>query len=121
LSIRQPWAWAILHAGKDVENRSWRTSYRGPLLIHASKRVEAFSPELIRYMGMRGATIEQLAEWLDLPTGGIVGVVDVVGCSRGVNGSCWAMSDQWHWELANPRVLPFEPMKGRLGLWEPER
>ena len=25
LSIRQPWAWAILHAGKDIENRDWRT------------------------------------------------------------------------------------------------
>lgn len=24
LSIRQPWAWAILHAGKDVENRDWK-------------------------------------------------------------------------------------------------
>ena len=30
LSIRQPWAWAIIHAGKDIENRCWPTSYRGP-------------------------------------------------------------------------------------------
>lgn len=38
LSIRQPWAWAILHAGKRIENREWRggCSYRGPVLIHAS-------------------------------------------------------------------------------------
>lgn len=26
LSIRQPWAWAILHAGKDIENRDWHTA-----------------------------------------------------------------------------------------------
>jgi hypothetical protein len=37
LIIRQPWAWAVVYAGKDVENRTWQTSYRGPLLIHAAK------------------------------------------------------------------------------------
>lgn len=38
LSIRQPWAHAICHLGKRVENRAWKhpPSYRGPLLIHAS-------------------------------------------------------------------------------------
>jgi hypothetical protein len=40
LTIRQPWAYAILRLGKDVENRSWRTHYRGPLLIHAAARPE---------------------------------------------------------------------------------
>ncbi len=39
LSLRQPWAWAILHAGKRIENRDWGTAYRGPLLLHASKSV----------------------------------------------------------------------------------
>jgi len=38
LTIRQPWAFAILNLGKDVENRSWRTRHRGPLLIHAAAR-----------------------------------------------------------------------------------
>jgi hypothetical protein len=37
LSIRQPWAWLILNAGKDIENRDWLTRFRGPFLIHASK------------------------------------------------------------------------------------
>ena len=35
LTICQPWAWAIVAAGKDVENRTRPTRYRGPLLIHA--------------------------------------------------------------------------------------
>ena len=34
LSIRQPWAWYILYAGKDVENRGTRWNYRGPVLLH---------------------------------------------------------------------------------------
>lgn len=38
LSIRQPWAHAILHLGKRVENRDWAgCSYRGPVLLHAAK------------------------------------------------------------------------------------
>ena len=38
LSIRQPWAWAIVAGFKPVENRTWKTGYRGPLLIHAGLR-----------------------------------------------------------------------------------
>lgn len=39
LTVRQPWAWAIIHGGKTVENRVRNISgdYRGPVLIHAAK------------------------------------------------------------------------------------
>ncbi len=37
LSVRAPWWWAILHAGKDIENRSRRHSFRGRVWLHASK------------------------------------------------------------------------------------
>jgi hypothetical protein len=42
LSVRQPWAWAIIHAGKDIENRSWQAvnhglRRRGRIAVHASK------------------------------------------------------------------------------------
>lgn len=40
LSIRQPWAWAIAAGRKKLENRTWRTPYRGPVFIHASMRLE---------------------------------------------------------------------------------
>ena len=36
LTVRQPWAWAIIHGGKDVENRVRSLGpYRGPVAIHA--------------------------------------------------------------------------------------
>ena len=40
LTVRQPWAWAIIHAGKDIENRTRNIAgdYRGPLAIHSSGR-----------------------------------------------------------------------------------
>lgn len=37
LSLRQPWAHAVVHLGKSIENRRWDTTYRGEFLIHASK------------------------------------------------------------------------------------
>ena len=37
LSVKQPWASLLLEYGKDAENRSWTTEYRGPLIIHASQ------------------------------------------------------------------------------------
>lgn len=42
LSVRQPWAWAIIYAGKDIENRSWQAvnhglKIRGEICIHAAK------------------------------------------------------------------------------------
>lgn len=37
LSIKPPYAWAILIGRKKVENRSWNTPYRGTVFIHASR------------------------------------------------------------------------------------
>jgi hypothetical protein len=38
LSLWQPWASAIAVGAKRIETRSWGTSYRGPVAIHAAKR-----------------------------------------------------------------------------------
>lgn len=32
LTIKQPWASLIVHGIKDIENRTWRTDYRGPVI-----------------------------------------------------------------------------------------
>lgn len=41
LTIRQPWAELILRGRKPYELRSWRTNYRGPLVIHAAAKIDA--------------------------------------------------------------------------------
>jgi hypothetical protein len=122
LSIRQPWAWAILHAGKRIENRDWRgCSYRGPLLIHAAAGLGvAECLEAIRGMTREGLIAgEILASWPGreaVHRGGIVGVCNVVDVVR-------ASSDPWFCGplglvLADVRPLPFVPWKGALGLFE---
>ncbi len=45
LTVKAPWVWCIFHASKNIENRTWKTDYRGPLLIHMGKNCT--SPEWI--------------------------------------------------------------------------
>lgn len=70
LTIKQPWASLIALGEKKIETRSWRTKYRGPLLIHAGKTIdkEAFCRETIK------STLAKygILELEDLPTGCII-------------------------------------------------
>jgi hypothetical protein len=106
--VRQPWAWAIIEGGKDVENRKPRTHYRGSLLIHAGLQDDLDGWHFLDEKGI------QLP--VDPPTGGIIGVVDLVDCVQGYD-SCWAQEGRWHWLLANARPLRFMAYKGSLGLF----
>ena len=43
LTVIQPWAWAIAHAGKRVENRTWgppRDVIGQRIAIHAGRRLD---------------------------------------------------------------------------------
>lgn len=102
LSIRQPWGWAILHAGKRVENRSRRDGgmpqpchHRGKLLLHVSgSMTRAEHREAAAVMRARGLVrydegdhglpvIPFPAQIAGMPgqlhLGGIIGICDVVG------------------------------------------
>ena len=60
LSVRQPWAWLILHAGKDVENRTWSHPFRGPVYIHASSagtRRRSYANRVFRWVGGGGGRV----------------------------------------------------------------
>jgi len=39
LSLIQPWATLVAIGAKKIETRSWSTRYRGPLAIHAGKKL----------------------------------------------------------------------------------
>lgn len=126
LSIRQPWAWAILFGGKTVENRPWHASYTGPLLIHASKTHDVKGYRRIQYAVARGRLIlpVPLPPLGSLPTGGIVGRVIVTGCLRPAAaerelGDCW-----WYergsnaFLIADPEPLPFRAAVGWPGFFD---
>jgi hypothetical protein len=48
LSIIQPWATLLAMGAKKIETRSYRTPYRGPLLIHASKTLSPSGMQLAK-------------------------------------------------------------------------
>jgi hypothetical protein len=122
LSIRQPWAWLILHAQKDIENRTWATKFRGPVLIHASQTMTKADYEAceIFCQGLEGYGPWWLPHFdaCREKCGGIVGQVEIVDCVNH-SDSCW-FTGPVGFVLAKPSVLPFRPMKGRLGFFNVE-
>lgn len=119
LSIRQPWAWAILHAGKRIENRTWKTFHRGEILIHAGKGItnDEYRDFALWYRQTFRDAIE-VPPLEQMERGGIVGKARIVGC---VDRS----ADPWFFgpygfQLDGVEVLPFTPCKGALGFFRPE-
>lgn len=119
LSIRQPWAWLILHAGKDIENRNWKTHFRGRVLIHASQRMskdewlDGLEMVLIQH-GVR----HRFPGPEFLQRGGIVGSVEIVDCVAN-STSPWFHGD-YGFVLRDPRPLPFRPCRGSLNFFTPK-
>ncbi|QDU61263.1 hypothetical protein Pan216_21170 [Planctomycetes bacterium Pan216] len=121
LSIQQPWAWAILAKGKNVENRTRppiKSCYRGPLLIHASlSRPRRNDALLKKTYGIQSPNT--------LPAGCVVGVVDVVD-SMSLGDLFYERPAFLYWAegpwcllLQNPRALAEPiPWKGRLGSFD---
>lgn len=116
ISIRQPWAWAIIHGGKDVENRNWSTAYRGPLFIHAGKKMTSMEYGDFAEVA-HNAKIKTMPAPHELEFGGIIGIVDLVDVVHR-SKSPWFFGD-FGLVLRNPRPLPFRPMTGQLGLFNP--
>lgn len=102
LTIKSPWAYLICSGQKDVENRTWKTNYRGRILIHVSQK----SAKEIKNFDV-----------LHLP-GCIIGSVEIVNCVED-SKSKWAIPGMWHWILKNAKFFDnyIENIKGKLSLW----
>lgn len=123
LSVRQPWAWLIVSGCKDIENRSWVTSFRGRIAIHASKKFSTWewvrATMLIRFCRIEGP-MELFSGGLpkkdELDFGAIVGTVEVVDCVTS-SDSPW-FAGPYGFALRKPFECKPIPAKGMLGLWE---
>ena len=142
LTVKQPWAWAIIHAGKDVENRRRSLGdYTGPVAIHVSRTDDDSAAEVEHPLrGLLFPTCPNARyathnmhwctwcskvvprRWSD--QGHIIGVVDLYEtheplCETDEYPSCspWAEADSMHLVLGKPRALANPiPFKGALGL-----
>jgi hypothetical protein len=118
LTVRPPYSDAIASLGKTVENRTWKTAYRGPIAIHAGRRVDKVGIAVVE--GIAGESLPHR-----LYGGGVVAVANLVDvhtpadCWVHGQGGCspWAESGAYHWVLEDVRPLtdPFG-LQGSLGL-----
>jgi len=113
ISIRQPWAWLIVHGYKDVENRTWATKHRGPILIHAGKTLDPYFDEIRQDVLAQGVEFHDARH---IERGGIVGQANLVDCVT-ESTSEW-FSGPYGFLLEDAQPLPFQPCKGRLGIFD---
>jgi activating signal cointegrator 1 len=145
LTITQPWATLVAIGAKRIETRSWRTSYRGPLAIHAAKgfpkAARQFTLEPVCYEEMRRSAHIELRDkgWPAYPLGYVMATCRLVACietdvlsevdsvlaedGRYVSARERVFGNfsagRYAWYLTDIKPLP-EPMpaKGALSLWE---
>ncbi len=113
ISVRQPWAWLILNAGKDVENRTWRPNVRGSVFLHASGNM---TPKDYEHGRDFAATLGiKIPEPSELERGGIVGAFNLWSVAEpGEPVSRWHFPEQYAIRLNTPTPLRFRRMHGRL-------
>lgn len=125
LSLRQPWAWLVVHGGKTIENRRWNTKHRGVFLIHASKGMTATEYfDAIQFTAKRGhAVAGRIPTAKALERGGIIGVAQLasVHLPEEAGEACrmpgpvhasWHMHEQYGYRLIGVRPTPFIPCVG---------
>ena len=118
LSIRQPWAWAIVHQGKDIENRTWQTKFRGRFLIHAAKGCtpDEYLTTIHELIGRGMIPMDSEPAYGAIERGGIVGEAELVDCVN-ASRSRW-FAGPYGFLLRNVKPLPFTPCKGALGFFK---
>jgi hypothetical protein len=118
LTLLQPWAWATIYGGKDVENRRWKTRHRGPLLIHAGMEIDPTgSASVLKTLEDPFVFARPQVAWE--ARGAIIGLVflaDILTDSP----SRWALPGWYNWALEFPQPIdPPMPYRGQPGLWSP--
>lgn len=121
ITIKQPFASLIAEGLKRYEFRTWRTKYRGDILIHAGKSVDLKAMEKFRHLG------------LSYPTGCIIAKATIIDCvevdrdmreklsqenslvySGVIKDSNWV---GYGFQLENVEKVKPIYVNGKLGLW----
>ena len=143
LTLTQPWATLVAIGAKKIETRSWRTSYRGPLAIHAAKGFPKWAKDTCRdnpfHSALYAAGLAR-ERWTEgIPIGCVIATCNLLDCLPMVATGCLsgvfddypeldtpqerAFGDysegRYAWILEDVKPLPEPvPAKGALSLWE---
>lgn len=112
LTVAQPWAWGIIFGPKRIENRTWPTDYRGPLLIHAGKSR--------KWLGSENGRLSGLPLYDDLVYGAIIGVVMLDDCVRVKAAPSTPFTEgPWCWLLGEVQAFAEPiPYRGQQNLFD---
>lgn len=118
LTLKQPWATLVAEGIKKYEFRTWKTNYRGKVLIHAGAGVE--KKELARFKDLN----------LEYPSKGIIAEAEIEDClelddnlnKKIINENNIAYGSKYRtgyaWKLKNVKKLDInKEINGKLGLW----
>ena len=118
ITIRQPWATLIAEGIKRYEFRSWKTNYRGKILIHAGASID--KEEMKKFKNLE----------YDFPTKRIIAEVEIIDCLKfndnlnkkiiSENNIVYGSKkrDGYAWKLGNVKKIKInETVNGQLGLW----
>jgi len=116
LTVRQPAAWSVIYAGKDIENRDWPTQLRGTVAIHAASTMTRYEYESFCRLYSSAQNPQTVPAFKELVRGAIIGLVDIVDCVSEHDSIYF--EGEYGFVLRNPRPL-IEPIycKGALGFW----
>ncbi len=124
ITIKQPWATLIAEGYKEYEFRTWKTKYRGEILIHAGKGLDKTNLERFKYLN------------LDYPIGKIIAKATITDCVKvddhlreilakrdpivykGIVSKTSNNWDGYGFKLENVEKVVSIEVNGKLGLWE---
>ena len=118
LTLHQPWAHAVAHLGKRIENRTWAppaSAMGAPLAIHAGLQRDAAGDQHLAALGHPPA--------FGAPRGMVVAVVFLVDVLRDAESAKWINQGQWWagpiawWFTAVAPLATAVPCRGRQRLW----
>ena len=118
LTLRQPWATLVAEGIKKYEFRSWKTNYRGKVLIHAGTGID--KEDMKKYENMN----------LKFPSRRIIAIVEIEDClelDEQLNKKIIAEKNVaygnkirtgYAWKLKNVKKINYgKDVNGQLGLW----
>lgn len=112
ITLKQPWSQAVIFGGKNIENRTWSTKFRGSVAIHAGL---AYDDYFTCFTHERDIRRRFLLGKRNMPKGHIIGVVDIVDCVT-ESSSKW-FEGPYGFVLANPRSIEPIPFRGKLSIY----
>jgi hypothetical protein len=115
LSINQPWAWAIVYGGKDIENRKWKTNFRGEFYIHAGLKYDK-TGEIWLAKHFSNLYLNSF-DRSKCKMGGIIGKANLVDCVN-TSESPWFFGP-YGFVLDYIREVEYIPCAGRLNFFVP--